>query len=110
MLEQSQAEYVREMMPQHVGVGVKFVVELLAMGLGMVLHLRGGFILISIDIINAYNEIKRAAVVDAHMRRTHFINWMPYWRAKLGPTSKLWDGVDYMEHHEGLVHGSLFHL
>ena len=31
---------------------------------------------------------------------------MPYWRAKLGPSSKLWAGTDYMEHHEGLVQGS----
>ena len=70
-------------------VGVKFAAELLAMGLRMVLHLRGGFILISIDIINAYNEIKRAAVVEAHMRHTHFVRWVPFWRSKLGPSSKL---------------------
>ncbi len=93
-------------MPQQVGVGVKFAVELLAMGLRMVLHLRGGFILISIDIINAYNEIKRAAVVEAHMRHTYFRKWVPYWTAKLWPTSKLWAGEDFMEHHEGLVQGS----
>jgi len=94
------------MMPQYVGVGVKFAAELLAMGLGMVLHLRGGFILISIDIVNAYNEIKRAVVVGAHMRHTHFVRWVPFWRLKLGPSSKLWAGKDYMEHHEGLVQGS----
>jgi hypothetical protein len=62
--------------------------------------------LISIDIINAYNEINRAAVVDAHMRHTHFVRWVPFWTSKLGPTSKLWAGKDYMEHHEGLVQGS----
>ena len=66
------------MMPQQVGAGVKLAAELMAMGLRMVLHLRGGYILISIDIINAYNEIKRAAVVEAHMRRTHFVKWVPY--------------------------------
>ena len=63
VLEQCQAEYVKEMMPQHVGVGVKFAAELLAMGLRMALHLRGGFILINIDIINAYNEIKRSLML-----------------------------------------------
>ena len=94
-------------MPQHVGVGVKFAAELLAMGLRMVLHLRGCFILISIDIINAYNEIKRAAVVASHMRKTHFVRWVPNWRSKLGQTSRLWAGQDFMEHHEGLVQGSL---
>ena len=86
VLEQCQTEYVKEMMPQQVGVGVKFAAELLAMGLRMVMHIREGFILISIDIIHAYNEIKRAAVVDAHMRMTHFVRWVPYWRAKLGPS------------------------
>ena len=39
------------------------------------------------------------------MRRTHFVKWVPYWRSRLGPTSKLWAGVDYMEHHEGLFQG-----
>ena len=78
LLEHCQAEYVREMMSQHVGVGVKFAAEVLAMGLRMVLHLREGYILINIDIINAYNEIKRAAVMEAHMRRTHFVKWVPY--------------------------------
>ncbi len=64
VLEQCQAEYLNGMMPQEVGVGVKFAAELLAMGLRKVLYLRGGLILISIDIINAHNEIKRAAVVE----------------------------------------------
>jgi hypothetical protein len=91
------------MMPHQVGVGVKFAAEMLAMGLRMVLHLHGGFILLSIDIVNAYNEIKRATVVRAQVRHTHFVKWVPYWRSKLGPTSKLWAGEDYMEHHEGLV-------
>ncbi len=88
------------------GVGVKFAAELLAMGLKMVLHLRGDFILISIDIVDAYNEIKRAAVVEAHMRHPNLRKWVPYWTAKLGPTSKLLAGEDFMEHHEGLVQGS----
>ena len=66
------------MMPQHVGVGVKFAAELLAMGLRMVIHLRGGFILLNIDIVSAYNEIKRVAVVGAHMRHIHFVKWVPY--------------------------------
>lgn len=50
VLEQCQVDYLREMMPHQVGVGVKFAAELLAMGLRMVMYLRGGFILINIDI------------------------------------------------------------
>ncbi len=87
-------------------MGVKIAAELLAMGLRMVLHLHGGFIIMSIDIINAYNEIKRAAVLEAQSRNASFQKWIPYWRAKLGPTAKLWAGRDYMEHHEILVQGS----
>ncbi len=33
VMEQCRAEYVKEMMPQQVGVGVKFAAELLAIGL-----------------------------------------------------------------------------
>ncbi len=40
MLIQCQAEYVKEMMPHEVGVGVKFAAELLAMGLRMTLKLQ----------------------------------------------------------------------
>jgi hypothetical protein len=54
VLEQCQAEYAREMMPQQVDVGVKFAAEVLAMGLRMVLHLRGDFILISTNQVTYY--------------------------------------------------------
>ncbi len=56
----------------------------------MTLHLLKGFIIVSIDMINAYNKIKRAAVLDAHSRHTYLRRMVPYWRAKLTPTSKLW--------------------
>jgi hypothetical protein len=78
MLEQCQKEYVMEMMPQQVGVGVKFVAELLAMGLRMTLHLNGRFIIIGIDKINAYNEIKRAAVLKAHERHIFLKRMVPF--------------------------------
>jgi hypothetical protein len=64
------------------------------------------FINVSIDMINAYNEIKRAAVMDSHSRHTHMRRTVPFWRAKLGPTSKPWARKDNMDHHEGLVQGS----
>ena len=95
-----------EMMPQQVGVGVKFAAELLAMGLRMTLHLDNRFIIIGIDTINAYDEIKRAAVLEAHERHIFFKRRVPFWRAKLGPSSKLCAGKEHMEHDEGLVHGS----
>ena len=71
MLEQCQAEYVKEMMPKQVGVGVKLAAELQAMGLRMTLHLHRGFVIVNIDMVNAYNEIKRATVTDAHNRHIY---------------------------------------
>jgi len=84
------------MMPQMVGVGVKFAAELLAMGLRMTLHLHRGYIIIIMDMVNAYNEIKRAAVMDAHSRHIYLRRMVPFWRAKLTPTSKLWACRDNM--------------
>ena len=78
MLDHCHAEYVKEMMPHHVGVGVKFAAELLAMGLRMTLHLHRGFIIISIDMVNAYNEIKRATVMDAHSRHVYLRRMVPF--------------------------------
>ncbi len=68
VLEQCQNGYVKEMMPRQ----IEFAPELLAMGLRMILHIHEDLIIIIINIINAYNEIKRAAVLGAHMRQTHF--------------------------------------
>ena len=45
--------YIREMMPQHLGVGVKFAAELLVMGLRMTLHTRPDFIIVGVEISNA---------------------------------------------------------
>ncbi len=70
------------------------------------MHLHEGFILVIIDITNAHNEIKRAALMGAHKRHKRFTRWVPFWRAKLRPTANLWVGSDFMEHHEGLVQGS----
>ena len=54
---------MRELLPQQVGVDVKFAAELLAMGIKMTLHLRPDHILVNIDIKNAYNTMRRAAIM-----------------------------------------------
>ncbi len=94
------------MMPHQVGVGVKFAAKLLAMGLRMTSSLHWGFILISIDMVNAYNKIKRDAVMGAHGMHATLRRTVPLWRAKLGPSAKFWAGKTSMDHHEGLVQGS----
>ena len=63
-------------------------------------------ILISVDIVNTFCEIMRASVIERHMENDRFRGMVPYWRAKLGPTTMLWAGKDTMEYNEGLVHGS----
>ena len=94
------------MLPQQVGVGVKYAAEHLVMDLRMTLHENEDFIIISTDISNAYCELMRASVVDMHMDSEKMRGMVPYWRAKLGPNAKLWAGEDYMEYMEGLVQGS----
>ena len=106
MLEQYQADYIRELMPQQLGVGVKFAAELLVMGLRMIINMKKVFILINVDISNAFCEVMRAILVERHMGHERFREMVPYWRAKLGPTANLWSGKGCMEYIEGLVKGS----
>ena len=58
------------------------------------------------DISNAYCEVTRASVMERHTESEQMRGMVPYWRAKLGPNSRLWAGEDSMEYMEGLVHGS----
>ena len=51
--------YKTELMPQQVGVGVKFAAKLLAMGLRLTLHVPNTFVLIGIDLKNSYNALRR---------------------------------------------------
>ena len=98
-----QKEYIQEMMPQQSGVGVKYAAELLAMGMRMTLHRNEDFIILSVDISNAYCEVTRASVVERHMESERMRGMVPYWMAKLGPNSKLWAGLDNMDYMEALV-------
>ena len=64
MLQECQEDYMAEMRPQQLGVGVKLAVELLTMGIRMTLHVKGDHIIISIDLRNAYNAMCRSAVLE----------------------------------------------
>ena len=103
VLHQTQADYTAEMMPQHLGVGVKFAAELLVMGIRMTLNKHRDYILVIIDFENAFNEMQRAAVMERHRRDAKLNKTVPYWRAKLGPRSQLWFAGEPMWHDEGLV-------
>jgi hypothetical protein len=51
------------MLPHQLGVGLKYAAELLVMGLRMTLHRNEDFIILNVDISNAYCEIMKASVV-----------------------------------------------
>ena len=106
VLAQYQEVYIKEMMPQQLEVGVKFAAELLVMGLRMTLHTRPDFIIVGVDISNAYCKVMRATEIERYMQHDRLCGMVPYWRAKLGPVAKLWAGKDTMEYQEGLQQGS----
>ena len=85
MLQECQEDYMAELLPQKMGVGVKFAAELLAKGIRMTLHVKGDHILINIDLRNAYNAMWRSAVMERHKGHKTLRRAVPYWRAKLGP-------------------------
>jgi hypothetical protein len=66
------------MLPQQLGVGVKYAAELLVMGLRMTLQRNEDFIILSVDISNAYCEIMRASVVERHMDSEKMRGMVPY--------------------------------
>ena len=66
MVKEFEDIYKTKLMPQQVRIGVKFATELLAMRLRMTLHVYDTFVLISIDLKNAYNAMRRAAVCEAY--------------------------------------------
>ncbi len=103
MLQHFQADYIKEMMPHQLGVGVKFAAELLVMGLRMIIHMNMDVIIITVDISNANCEVMRASVIERHIEHDILKGMVPYWRAKLGPAANLWAGEGCMEYIEGLV-------
>jgi hypothetical protein len=90
LLQECQEEYTRKILPQQLGVGVKFVAELLAMGIRITMHMRPDHILISIELKNAYNSMWRAAILESHMAHRTLRRTVSYWRAKLGPQPPIW--------------------
>ena len=96
MMEECKEDYVRDLLPQQLGVGVKFAAELMAMGIRMTLHVKPDNILISISIRIGLRH-------RGHMtlKRT-----VPYWRAKLGPRTPIWADDITLWGDDGLQQGS----
>jgi len=78
LLEQYQEVYRKEMMPQQLGVGVKFAAVLLVTGLRMTLHTKPDFIIVGVDISNAFCEVIRVSVIERHMQHDKLCGMVPY--------------------------------
>jgi hypothetical protein len=105
MLVECQEDYMRELLPRHVGVGVKFAAGLLTMWIKMTLHIKPDHILVNIDIRNAYNTMRRASIMERHIGHMTLRKAVPYWRAKLGPRSPIWAEDTTMWGDDGLQQG-----
>ncbi len=55
------------MMSHQLGVGVKCVAELMVMGLRMTRHRNEDYIILNVDISNAYCEVTMAILVERHV-------------------------------------------
>ena len=58
-------------------MGVKFVAEILAMGIRMTLHIRPDHILIGIHLRYAYNSRWREAIMERHRGHKTLRNTVP---------------------------------
>ncbi len=89
-------------MPRQLGVGIKFTTEQLITDLRMTLHRTPEFVLVGIDLKNAYKKFWREAVLHRHLEYRHLNGLVPYLRGHLGPRSPMWakDTVIYFD--EGL--------
>jgi hypothetical protein len=77
------ADYGKALMPQQIGVGVKLATELLIIGLRMTLHMNPEFVIVGINLENAYKPIWREAVLRRHMEHRRLNGLVPYLRGKL---------------------------
>ncbi len=92
-------------MTQQLGVGVKFATERLIMGLRMALHKNPEFIIVGIDLENAYKKIWREAILRRHMEHRRLRGFVIYLRGKLGPRSPMWAKDKFIHDDEGLLQG-----
>jgi hypothetical protein len=69
------------------------------------LSLLGGWIVITIHLRNAFDEIWRAEILERHRSHQRLKELVAYWGAKLGPKAILWAGKNEVEGDEGLQQG-----
>ena len=92
-------------MPHQLGVGFKFATELLIMCLCVTLYLNPDFILVGIDLENAYKKIWQAEVLRRHLKHIRLRGLVSYLRGKLGPRSPMWAKDSAIYDEEELLQG-----
>ena len=75
--------------PQQLAVGVHGGTSILVHGIRVMLDQHGSFVLVRIDLRNAYNAISRAAVIRRMAARPEFAHLVPFLHAMTGPGSML---------------------
>ena len=71
--------------PQQVAVGVSGGISIMINGIRILLEQRGDFVLVKIDLKNAYNEIDRSALLRRCSEVPELAPFMQKLMAKLGP-------------------------
>ena len=106
VLQRLAGDYDAYLAPQQLGVGVSCADSKLIHGLRLLLELNPGFILVSIDIVNAYNAASRAAILHRHMEVPDLRAAVPYLRAELSAATSVYAGGKAILSDEGVQQGS----
>ena len=100
--------------PRQVSVGVKGGISILFHGIRLLIEQRGDFVVVRLDLRNAYNESSRAETLSRMARVPGLSSLVPLMHAMYGPSgivllpdgSRLFDGTARGDMEEGLPQGS----
>ena len=105
VLKQYLPAYVEALSPQQLGVGVHSAAEKLVIGIRLALQSNPGFIIVKIDLENAFNSIYRTTLLARHLKHPKLRELVPYLRTKLCPKAVLLAGQDTVISEEGVQQG-----
>ena len=91
--------------PQQLLVGVESGDTKLINGLRMTLDAHPDWVLVSLDLFNAFNEIERAAVLEAFSKAPTLRHLVPHLRAQLAPAAPIKMGSTEHPSAEGMQQG-----
>jgi hypothetical protein len=101
----AQPTYASVLHPQQLLVAVPMGDSKLVHGMRVLMELNPGWVLVRIDLKNAYNLIRRSAVLRRHLASPALRHLVPYLRAELAPCSRLRVGAAWLDSDEGVQQG-----